>query len=80
MNASTEVATTAAMPTAASRPQAKMPSELPTVVRRAAARPPRAALRTTIAVAAPGGCVSPSATGRNVSHVASMGLCCNSRA
>ncbi len=58
-----DVATTAAIPSAAKAPQANTPSELPTVVSSARRRPPRTALRTTSAVAGPGASVSSRATG-----------------
>jgi hypothetical protein len=68
VNAAADVATVVAIPTAAKQPQASTPTELPVVVRNAWRRPPRAALRTTSAVAAPGVIVSSAATGANVSN------------
>ena len=69
MNASTDVATTAATPRAASTAQASTPSEFPHVVRSACPRPPAAALRTTSAVAGPGVIVSTAATGTKASSI-----------
>ena len=71
MKASVDAATTAAIPAAANTPQVSTPIELPAVVKNAARRPPREALRTTSAVVAPGVIVSSAATGANVSSVLS---------
>src|SRR3954447_23730555 len=71
---SAEAATTAATPAAASAPHASTPSELPTVHTSASRRPPRAALRTTIAVAGPGAIVTRTATGTNAASVRSTPL------
>src|SRR3954454_17499074 len=66
-----EAATIAATPAAASTPQTKMPRELPTVVLNACRRPPRAALATTSAVAAPGVRLSSAATGTKATSIRS---------
>ena len=71
VKASVDAATTAAIPAAANTPQVSTPIELPAVVKNAARRPPREALRTTSAVVAPGVIVSSAATGANVSSVLS---------
>src|SRR3954471_20138600 len=71
---SAEAATTAATPAAASAPHASTPSELPTVPPSASRRPPRAALRTSIAVAGPGAIVTSTATGTNAASVRSTPL------
>src|ERR1700729_141823 len=74
VNASAEVAMTVAIPTAAQAAHASTPSELPAVVKNARRRPPRAALRTTMAVAAPGVSDSSAATGRNVTSARNMAI------
>src|SRR3954469_11418971 len=71
VNTVAEVATTAASPAAASAPHARTPIELPAVQTSASRRPPRAALRTTMAVAGPGVIVTRTATGRNATSVRS---------
>src|SRR5689334_14256683 len=74
VNTAADAATTAARPAAASAPHARTPSELPAVHANASRRPPRAALRTTSAVAGPGASDSTSATGRNATSVPSTAL------
>src|SRR4051812_43266611 len=71
VNTVADVATTAARPAAASAPHASTPTELPAVHTSASRRPPRAALRTTIAVAGPGVIVTRTATGTNATRVRS---------
>src|SRR4051812_37314606 len=72
-NTAADAATTAASPAAASTPHARTPSELPAVHANASRRPPRAALRTTIAVAGPGTIDTRTATGRKARSVRSTG-------
>src|SRR4051795_12013879 len=71
VNTVAEVATTAASPAAARAPHARTPIELPAVHTSASRRPPRAALRTTIAVAGPGVIVTRTATGTKARSVRS---------
>ena len=64
MNATSEAATSAEIPAIDSSAQTTTPIELPAIVRTPACQPPRIALRTTIAVAAPGVIVTSAAIGR----------------
>src|SRR3954452_8692762 len=71
VNTVADVATTAASPAAARMPHASTPIELPAVQTSASRRPPRAAVRTTIAVAGPGVIVTRTATGTKARSVRS---------
>jgi hypothetical protein len=64
-NAASDAATSAEIPRTDSSAQATTPIELPAIVSTPARLPPRSALRTIIAVAAPGVSVTTIATGTN---------------
>ena len=70
-NAISDAATSAEIPAIDSSAQATTPIELPAIVSTPARQPPRIALRTTIAVAAPGVIVTSTAIGMNAQ---SMGV------
>src|SRR4051812_15972512 len=69
MNATSDAATSAEIPAIDRTAQAITPSELPAIVSTPARQPPRIALRTTIAVAAPGVTVTRAAIGMNAHSI-----------